>query len=204
MNIGGQASIFLSTFDVDLKYVPSTVPLLLFGRVQFLPRYGGSGNDTRVIVEQAFAKIAPFSSLELAFSIGKFDSVFGIEYLENEANLRTNITPSLIARYTTGQSLGLKAFYRIQIPGIWSAVSLNAAVTNGGTFPDWVELYNTSSNSVSLNNWSLSNSGNARKYIFPNGTSIPAGAPTRACQRRLPQPALTPNREPARGRRHRR
>jgi len=133
MNIGGQASIFLSTFDVDLKYVPSTVPLLLFGRVQFLPRYGGSGNDTRVIVEQAFAKIAPFSSLELAFSIGKFDSVFGIEYLENEANLRTNITPSLIARYTTGQSLGLKAFYRIQIPGIWSAVSLNAAVTNGGT-----------------------------------------------------------------------
>jgi len=133
MSIGGQPSIFLSTFDVDLKYVPTVAPLLLFGRVQFLPRYGGSGNETRVIVEQAFARVVPFSSLELALSIGKFDSVFGIEYLENQANLRTNITPSLIARYTTGTSLGIKAFYRLQLPGIWSAISLNAAATNGGT-----------------------------------------------------------------------
>jgi hypothetical protein len=100
--------------------------------VQILPRYG-AGNETRVQVEQAFARIVPFSSQELALSIGKFDSVFGIEYLENEANLRTNITPSLIARYTTGQSLGVKAFYRVQLPSIWSAVSLNAAATNGGT-----------------------------------------------------------------------
>ena len=42
--------------------------------------------------------------------------MFGIEYLDNQANIRTGITPSLIARYTTGQSLGAKAFYRIQIP----------------------------------------------------------------------------------------
>jgi len=133
MNIGGAPSAFLSTFDVDLKYVPAALPLLLFGRVQFLPRYGGSGNETRVVVEQAFARISPFASQEFALSVGKFDSVFGIEYLENEANLRTNITPSLIARYTTGQSLGVKAFYRVQIPGIWSAISLNAAATNGGT-----------------------------------------------------------------------
>src|SRR4051812_9307075 len=34
MNMGGQPSIFLSTFDVDLKYVPSPGPLLLFGRQQ--------------------------------------------------------------------------------------------------------------------------------------------------------------------------
>src|SRR5205085_10140999 len=132
MNIGGQPSFLLNTFDVDLKYAASSAPVLLFGRVQILPRYG-SGNETRVLVEQAFARIIPFSSLEFALSIGKFDSVFGIEYLENEANLRTNVTPSLIARYTTGQSLGVKAFYRIQIPRLWSAISLNAAATNGGT-----------------------------------------------------------------------
>jgi hypothetical protein len=133
MGIGGQPSFLLNTFDVDLKYAPATAPLLLFGRMQILPRYGAAGNETRVLVEQAFARIVPFSSQELALSIGKFDSVFGIEYLENEANLRTNITPSLIARYTTGQSLGVKAFYRLQLPSIWSAVSLNAAATNGGT-----------------------------------------------------------------------
>jgi len=132
MNIGGAPSAFLSTFDLDLKYAPSAVPVLLFSRVQLLPRYG-AGNETRLLVEQAFARIVPFSSQEFAISVGKFDSVFGIEYLENEANLRTNVTPSLIARYTTGQSLGIKAFYRVQIPGIWSAISLNAAATNGGT-----------------------------------------------------------------------
>ncbi|MDB6110000.1 MAG: hypothetical protein JWR69_1750, partial [Pedosphaera sp.] len=49
------------------------------------------------------------------------------------------------------------------------------AVTNGGTFPDWLELYNGGTNAVSLVNWSLSNSGNSRKYVFPGGTTIAAG-----------------------------
>ncbi|HEX3800331.1 MAG TPA: lamin tail domain-containing protein [Verrucomicrobiae bacterium] len=51
----------------------------------------------------------------------------------------------------------------------------DGAVTNGGTFPDWLELYNPSSNAVNIANWSLSNSGNARKYIFPGGTTLAAG-----------------------------
>ena len=42
-----------------------------------------------------------------------------------EANIRTGITPSLIARYTTGHSLGVKAFYRVQLAPLWSAISLN-------------------------------------------------------------------------------
>ncbi|HWI56878.1 MAG TPA: lamin tail domain-containing protein, partial [Bacillota bacterium] len=46
------------------------------------------------------------------------------------------------------------------------------AVTNGGTLPDWVELYNPGTNAVFLANWSLSNSGNPRKYVFPSGTTI--------------------------------
>jgi hypothetical protein len=134
MNIGGQPSFMLNTFDVDIKYVPATAPILLFSRFQLLPRFDSTnGNNTRVIVEQAFARIAPLASQELALSVGKFDSVFGIEYQQNESNLRTNVTPSLIARYTTGQSLGLKAFFRKQIPAAWSAVSLNVSATNGGT-----------------------------------------------------------------------
>jgi hypothetical protein len=73
-------------------------------------------------------------------------------------------------------------------PGLVSAVSPanlirfnemmaenTGAVTNGGTFPDWLELYNGGTNAVSLVNWSLSNSGNARKYVFPGGTTIAAG-----------------------------
>jgi len=132
--IGGNASFLLNTLDVDLKYTPAATPLMVFSRVQLLPRFTGAGDDTRVYVEQAFGRWVPFESQELALSVGKFDSVFGIEYLDNESNIRTGVTPSLVARYTTGQSLGAKLFYRIQLPAIWSAVSLNLAATNSGTF----------------------------------------------------------------------
>ena len=137
--IGGKASFLVNTVDVDVRYQP-VQPLFLFGRVQLLPRFGAAdGESTRVVVEQAFARIAPFSSQELTLSIGKFDSVFGIEYLDNEANLRTGVTPSLMARYTTGQSLGAKVFYRLQLPTLWAAISLNVAATSGGTMTETLQ-----------------------------------------------------------------
>ena len=124
----------LNTLDVDLKYTPTAAPLMVFSRVQFLPRFTGSGDETRVYVEQAFGRLVPFDSQELALAAGKFDSVFGIEYLDNQANIRTGVTPSLVARYTTGQSIGAKLFYRIQIQPLQSAVSVNVSATNSGNF----------------------------------------------------------------------
>lgn len=134
VGIGGNASFLLNTLDVDLKYAPAATPLMVFSRVQFLPRFTGSGEDTRVYVEQAFGRLVPFDSQELALAAGKFDSVFGIEYLDNQANIRTGVTPSLVARYTTGQSIGAKLFYRVQIQPLQSAVSLNVSATNSGNF----------------------------------------------------------------------
>ncbi|PYJ01539.1 MAG: hypothetical protein DME25_17910, partial [Verrucomicrobia bacterium] len=49
------------------------------------------------------------------------------------------------------------------------------AVTNNGTYPDWVELYNADAGPVSLEGWSLTDDGNARKFVFPPGTTMPAG-----------------------------
>ncbi len=139
LEIGNKASFFINTVSADVQYTPPGAPLFFFARTQLLPRFS-NGTKTRVLVQQAFGRVTPFSSQELTLSVGKFDSVFGIEYLENEANLRIGITPSLIARYTTGQSIGAKAFYRIQIPGLSSAISLNTAVTNSG---NWVETLQT-------------------------------------------------------------
>lgn len=139
VGIGGHPSFLLNTVDVDLRYTPSAAPVMLFTRFQILPRFSSSGESTRVLAEQAFARIIPFASQELALTLGKSDSVFGIEYLENEANLRTGITPSLIARYTTGQGLGAKVFYRVQIPALWTAVSVNVAATNGGTLTETLQ-----------------------------------------------------------------
>jgi hypothetical protein len=48
------------------------------------------------------------------------------------------------------------------------------AVSNAGTFPDWIELRNLAGTNVPLANWSLSDDGNKRKFVFPGGTNIPA------------------------------
>ena len=152
--IGGKPSFLLNTANVDLRYSAAELPVMVFTRIQLVPRlYGPSigpgqtaGDNTRMLLEQAFGKITPLKNAELGISIGKFDSVFGIEYLENQANFRIGVTPSLIARYTTGQSVGVKAFYRIQIIPASSAVSINVAATNNGTF---VESLQGSSRSLS-------------------------------------------------------
>jgi hypothetical protein len=109
---------------------------MAFVRVQALPRWGGdgAGNVTPLYVEQAFGRVTPLEGRELFAAGGKFDSVFGIEYLDNSPVYRTGITPSLFARYTTGTAVGLKVFYRQQIPVAWSALSLNVAATNGSNF----------------------------------------------------------------------
>lgn len=130
--VGGTPSFLLNTVSLDLRVQPATVPIFLFVRAQVMPRLLPGGDQTRFELQQAFGRLSPFKTAEFALSLGRFDSVFGIEYLENEANLRVGITPSLMARYTTGHGLGLKAFYRVQLPGIWSALSLNVAGTNNG------------------------------------------------------------------------
>lgn len=49
------------------------------------------------------------------------------------------------------------------------------SVTNGGLFPDWVELHNTGAAATNLAGWSLSDDSNARQFVFPANTIIPAG-----------------------------
>ncbi len=136
MGIGGDASAFINTVDLDVRYAPTSAPIMGFVRLQGLPRFSSGGDSSSLYVEQAFARFMPFSSAEFALTLGKSDSVFGIEYNENEAPLRVGITPSLIARYTTGQMLGAKAFYRIQLPALESALSLNLAATVNGSLVD--------------------------------------------------------------------
>ncbi len=50
-----------------------------------------------------------------------------------------------------------------------------ASVTNGATHPDWIELFNSGAVATNIGGWSLSDDGNARKFVFPTNTVIPAG-----------------------------
>ena len=133
VGIGSAPSFLINTASADVRFQPRNIPIFLFARMQLMPRFSPTGDATRIELQQAFGRMSPFKNHEFAIFLGRFDSVFGIEYLENEANLRPGVTPSLIARYTTGHGLGAKAFYRFQLPSIWSAVSFNFAATNNGT-----------------------------------------------------------------------
>jgi hypothetical protein len=49
------------------------------------------------------------------------------------------------------------------------------AVPHEGTYPDWIELHNSGPSPVSLANWSLTDDGNRRKFVFPANTTLAAG-----------------------------
>jgi hypothetical protein len=182
MGIGGQhTSFMINTVSTDMRYTPKGAPVMVFVRAQFMPRFGSGpdvtpaglapGNQTRVWIQQAFARVIPFNTQEFALSVGKFDSVFGIEYLDNEANIRTGITPSLLARYTTGQSIGVKGFYRVQIPAAWSAVSLNVSATNSGSMVESLQPPDLSFTGVPVGAGRLGYELNLPKLTFKLGVS---------------------------------
>jgi hypothetical protein len=181
--IGGKPSFLLNTANVDLRYTASDLGVLVFTRVQLVPRLYGpslaagemSGDSTRLVLEQAFGRISPFKSAELAISIGKFDSVFGIEYLDNQANFRIGVTPSLIARYTTGQAVGVKVFYRVQIIPASSAVSLNVAATNSGTLVEALQGPSRSLNGVPVASMRLGYELNLERVSLKLGASASYG-----------------------------
>ena len=152
VNIGGRPSFLLNVVNQELRYQAPHVPVMAFVRLQVLPRWGGDGegNVTPLYVDQAFGRVTLIEGRELFISGGKFDSVFGIEYLDNSSVYRTGITPSLFARYTTGTALGAKAFYRQQIAPLWSALSLNVAATNGSNFVEALQPPDASLTGVPL------------------------------------------------------
>jgi hypothetical protein len=134
--IGGRPSFLINTASLDIRHGQPTGTLLLFARVQLLPRLEAQGSTARVVLEQAYGRLSPLTSEELFLFAGRFDSVFGIEYLDREAPLRVGVTPSLFARYTTGSVIGAKLFYRRQIAPLWSSLSFNAAASNSAPFAE--------------------------------------------------------------------
>jgi len=72
----------------------------------------------------------PTDAQKTSIYVGKMESVVGIEYRERKAAQRFGITPSLIARYTTGTPIGVKVIHKI---GDRRQLVIAAAVTNGSS-----------------------------------------------------------------------
>jgi hypothetical protein len=107
--------------------------------VNFTPR-SGSNFSLGDVLDVDLAQLEWMLGREQKTSIfvGKVDSVIGIEYRERKSNQRYGITPSLIARYTTGTAVGLKARSKL---GRDDVLVLAGAVTNGSFTQEMFHFY---------------------------------------------------------------
>jgi hypothetical protein len=101
---------------------------LFVSSINFTPR---SGHEFRLgdsfDVDIAQLEWLPFANGNTSVFVGKVDSVVGIEYKGRKAPDRFGITPTLLARYTTGTAVGLKARSKL----VGDRLILSAAITNG-------------------------------------------------------------------------
>jgi hypothetical protein len=101
--------------------------------VDFLPRDRAfAGGQVGDFIDVKMASLRWQKQFEwglLTFNAGKFDSLQGIEYRQQESPQRLTVTPSLLCRYTCGRPLGLK----VRAELLDSMLEVGVAVTNGSS-----------------------------------------------------------------------
>jgi hypothetical protein len=115
--------------ELNLGISAGLGPSALFtSSVNFTPRSGSNFSlGDSFDVDLAQLEWMPTQDGKTSIFVGKVDSVLGHEYKTRKSPQRFGITPSLVARYTTGTAVGIKA--RTLLAG--DHVVVAAAVTNG-------------------------------------------------------------------------
>ena len=102
-----------------------------------------TGNDFRLgdvfDVDIAQVEWLPGASQRTSIFVGKTDSVIGIEYRERKSDRRFGITPSLIARYTTGTAAGPQGAQQAGPRRL--ARASRGALTNGSNTTEQFHFY---------------------------------------------------------------
>jgi hypothetical protein len=113
--------------------------ILATSSVNFTPRSGANfALGDAFDVDMAQIEWLPSFDPKASIFVGKFNSVVGIEYRERKASQRFGITPSLLARYTTGTPLGIKLRKKF---GVNDRLILAAALTNGSSVTEAFHFY---------------------------------------------------------------
>ena len=101
--------------------------------IDFLPRErafaGGAFGDMFEVKLISLRWQSEFRWGAVAVVAGKFDSLLGLEYRQQEAPQRLTVTPSLLCRYTCGRPVGLKA----RAEFLDQRLEVALAVTNGSS-----------------------------------------------------------------------
>ena len=124
---GGKLTFLVNELNLGVK--AGLGPTAMFtGSVNFTPRSGSNFNlGDSFDIDIAQLEWMPTEDGKTSIFVGKVDSVLGNEYKTRKASDRFGITPSLMARYTTGTAIGIKARTLL----FDDHLILAAAVTNG-------------------------------------------------------------------------
>jgi len=106
---GGKLTFLVN--ELNLSINAGLGPTALFtSSVNFTPRAGANFSlGDSFDVDLAQLEWMPTEDGKTSIFVGKVDSVLGHEYKTRKASQRFGITPSLVARYTTGTAVGVKA-----------------------------------------------------------------------------------------------
>lgn len=128
---GGRPTFVLNTLEQAIELEGDTVGAEAALWVE--PGPGDLGDLADAIsLDRAFVTWRPEAPRGLSVEAGKVESPFGLEWYHRRAPDRVSITPSLVARYTTGTPIGLKGTLALPRDGL----ELTAAVTNGGAMTE--------------------------------------------------------------------
>jgi hypothetical protein len=138
INSRGAPGFIVNEINLTLRSA-LTPTALVSASINFTPRTGNNFSLGDLYdVDIAQVEWLPTESQRTSIFVGKTDSVLGIEYRDRKSDKRFGITPSLIARYTTGTALGVKVRSKFG-DGDW--LVLSAAVTNGSNTIEMWHFY---------------------------------------------------------------
>ncbi|MDP1825894.1 MAG: hypothetical protein Q8L48_21705 [Archangium sp.] len=113
--------------------------LLLLASVNLMPRTGSQFALGDVFeVDLAQLEWMPTDDRRTSIFVGKMESLLGVEYRQRKAHTRFGVTPSLIARYTTGTPLGFKVRSKLFKGDL---LTLALAFTNGSSTTEQFHFY---------------------------------------------------------------
>jgi hypothetical protein len=135
---GGAPSFIVDEINLRMRATPIPTAIITTS-VNFTPRTGSNFSlGDMVDVDLAQIEWLPTESQRTSIFVGKIDSVLGIEYRERKSDTRFGVTPSLIARYTTGPALGLKVRSKF---GDDDLLTVAVALTNGSNTAEQFFFY---------------------------------------------------------------
>jgi hypothetical protein len=138
INSRGAPGFVMNEVNLRLAARPARNAIIT-ASVNLMPRTGAEFSLGDFFdVDLAQLEWLPSESHNTSIFVGKVESVLGIEYRERKSNRRFGITPSLLARYTTGTALGIKVRSKL---GPNERVIVAAALTNGSNTTEQFHFY---------------------------------------------------------------